>query len=78
MEGYRQLTFTMLDRDLVAVSPSSVYGVLEQVALLRKWNRHVSRRGTGFVQQLTAREHWHVDVSYINICGTFYYRQANG
>ena len=27
----------------------------------------------GFVQPLLPHEHWHVDVSYINICGTFYY-----
>lgn len=73
LEGYRRLTFMMLDRDIVAVSPSSVYRVLEQAGLLRKWNRQVSRKGTGFVQPLTAHEHWHVDVSYINICGTFYY-----
>lgn len=26
-EGYRRLTFMMLDRDIVAVSPSSVYPV---------------------------------------------------
>jgi putative transposase len=25
------------------------------------------------VQPLRPHEHWHVDVSYINICGTFYY-----
>jgi transposase InsO family protein len=73
LEGYRRLTFMMLDRDIVAVSPSSVYRVLEQAGLLRKWNRQVSRKGTGFVQPLTPHEHWHVDVSYINICGTFYY-----
>ncbi len=30
-----------------------------------------SRRGKGFVQPLTAHEHWHIDVAYINIAGTF-------
>jgi transposase InsO family protein len=24
-------------------------------------------------QPLSAHEHWHVDVSYVNVCGTFYY-----
>ena len=28
LEGYRRLTFMMLDRDLVAVSPSTTYRVL--------------------------------------------------
>ena len=32
-----------------------------------------SKKGTGFVQPLAAHEHWHVDVSYLNISGTFYY-----
>ena len=34
LEGYRRLTFMMLDTDTVAVSPSSVYRVLEQAGLL--------------------------------------------
>ncbi len=73
LEGYRRLTFVMLDRDIVAVSPSSVYRVLQQAGLLRRWNRKPSKKGTGFVQPLKPHEHWHVDVSYINVCGTFYY-----
>ena len=32
-----------------------------------------SKKGTGFVQPLRPHEHWHVDVSYINVAGTFYY-----
>ena len=73
LEGYRRLAFMMLDRAVVAVSPASVYRVLRNAGLLRKWNRKVSRKGTGFVQPLGPHEHWHVDVSYINIGGTFYY-----
>jgi putative transposase len=73
LEGYRRLTFMMLDRDVVATSPSSVYRVLREAGLLRRWNRKVSSKGTGFVQPLRPHEHWHVDVSYINIGGTFYY-----
>jgi putative transposase len=30
-------------------------------------------KGTGFEQPLAAHQHWHLDVSYINISGTFYY-----
>lgn len=72
-EGYRRLTFMMLDEDIVAVSPSSVYRVLVDAGVMRKWNRKRSKKGTGFVQPLQGHEHWHIDVSYINICGTFYY-----
>lgn len=73
LEGYRRLTFMMLDADVVAVSPSSVWRVLGQAGLLKKWNGKESRKGTGFEQPLKPQQHWHIDVSYINICGTFYY-----
>ena len=73
LEGYRRLAFMMLDADVVAVSPSSVYRVLKQAGLLGCWNRKPSRKGTGFDHPLQAHAHWHVDVSYINVCGTFYY-----
>ena len=75
-EGYRRMTFMMLDQDVVAVSPSSVYRVLNAAGLLRRWNGKQSKKGTGFVQPLKPHEHWHIDVSYINICGTFYYHAA--
>jgi transposase InsO family protein len=73
LEGYRRLTFMMLDADVVAVSPASVYRVLKAAGVLRGWNRQPSRKGTGFQQPLRPHEHWHVDVSYVNIGGTFYY-----
>lgn len=73
LEGYRRLAFMMLDRDVVAVSPSSVYRVLLEKGLMKRWNLKASAKGTGFVQPLQPHEHWHVDISYLNICGTFYY-----
>jgi putative transposase len=73
LEGYRRLTFMMLDADIVAVSPSSVWRVLSQAGLLRKWNGEPSKKGTGSQQPPAPHQHWHIDVSYINIAGTFYY-----
>lgn len=73
LEGYRRLTFMMLDAGIVAVSPTSVWRVLHAAGLLRRFNGKPSKKGTGFVQPLAPHEHWHVDVSYINIGGTFYY-----
>jgi putative transposase len=63
----------MLDADVAACSPSSVYRVLKGAGLLERHNTKPSKKGTGFVQPLRPHEHWHVDVSYINIAGTFYY-----
>jgi putative transposase len=73
LEGYRRLTFMMLDADIVACSPASVYRVLKGAGLLDRHNRKPSSKGKGFEQPLKPHEHWHVDVSYLNIGGTFYY-----
>jgi transposase InsO family protein len=73
LEGYRRLCYMMIDADIAAASPSSVYRVLSNAGLLNKFNGKKSKKGTGFVQPLQAHEHWHIDISYINICGTFYY-----
>jgi transposase InsO family protein len=47
--------------------------VLSQPRLLSKWKGKPSKKGTGFAQPLAAHQHWHIDVSYLNIGGTFYY-----
>lgn len=73
LEGYRRLTFMMIDQDIVACSPSSVYRVLQEAGLLDRHTPKASSKGKGFVQPLLPHEHWHVDVSYLNIAGTFYY-----
>jgi putative transposase len=73
LEGYRRLTFMMLDQDVVAASPASVYRVLSAAGVLDRWNRKPSKKGTGFVQPLFPHEHWHIDIAYLNIAGTFYY-----
>jgi len=73
LEGYRRLTFMMLDADVVAVSPSSVYRVLRDAGVMDRWNKKKSKKGTGFQQPIAAHDHWHVDISYLNVCGTFYY-----
>ncbi len=73
LEGYRRLTFMMLDADVAACSPSSVYRVLKDAGRLDCHNPKPSSKGKGFVQPLRPHEHWHVDVSYLNIAGTFYY-----
>ena len=63
----------MIDADIVAVSPSSVYRILKDAGYMDRWNRKASKKGTGFVQPIQAHDHWHIDISYLNICGTFYY-----
>lgn len=73
LEGYRRLTFMMLDANVVAVSPATTYRVLRAAGLMDRWNKKPSKKGTGFVQPKAPHKHWHIDIAYINIAGTFYY-----
>ena len=73
LDGYRRLTFMMLDEDVVALSPSTTYRVLSKAGRLDRWNGKPSKKGTGFVQPLRPHQHWHTDISYLNLGGTFYY-----
>ena len=51
-EGYRRLTYMMMDADVVAASPASVYRVLKSAGLMASWNRKPSKKGTGFDQPI--------------------------
>jgi putative transposase len=73
LEGYRHLTFMMLDANVVACSPASVYRVLKHAGLLAGQTPQPTKKGTGFVQPVQPHEHWHVDISHLNIAGTFYF-----
>jgi putative transposase len=73
LEGYRRLAFMMLDRDVAAASPSSVYRVLKAAGRIGRSTNKPSKKGTGFHQPQKPHEHWHLDISYVNIHGTFYY-----
>jgi len=71
-EGYRRLTYMMLDADIVAVSPSTTYRILKAAGLLNRWNTvKSSRKGSGFVQPTDIHQHWHIDIKYVNFKGSF-------
>ena len=71
--GYRRLTYMMLDADVVAVSASTVHRILSQAGLIGRRTPSSSSKGNGFSQPAAAHKHWHVDISFLNIGGTFYY-----
>jgi len=72
LEGYRRLTYMMLDADVVAVSPSSVYRVLKAAGQLGPRGGKPSKKGKGFEPPLQPHEHWHIDITHINLCGEFF------
>ena len=73
LEGYRRLTFMMLDDDIVAVSPATVYRVLRTAGRLDRNRPKPTKKGTGFVQPFAPHVHWHVDIAVVTVAGTYYY-----
>ncbi len=58
----------LIDADIVAVSPASVWRVLGQARRMQKVAPPGStKKGTGFVQPVAVHEHWHIDIAHINI-----------
>lgn len=71
-EGYRRLTYMMMDEDIVYVSPSTTYRVLKSRGLLNSWDTTESSSAKrGFDQPAQPHEHWHIDIKYVNFKGTF-------
>ena len=62
----------MLDRDVAAASPTSVYRVLKAAGRIGRFAGKPSQKGQGFHQPTRPHQHWHIDISYLNILGTFY------
>jgi hypothetical protein len=72
-EGYRRLTYMMIDEEVFVASAYSVYRVLSSAGLLGKRHLKPSLKGKDFHQPLRAHEHWYTDVTYLNPGRTFYY-----
>ncbi len=71
-DGYRRVAYKMLDLNIAAVHPSSVYRILKRAGLLNKWNTNkTSLKGTGFKQPDGPHKHWHTDIKYLNFNGSF-------
>lgn len=73
LNGYRRLCYMMQDRGVVAVSPSTVRNVLRAAGLMDRRDLVASSKGKGFNQPSSPHKHWHTDISYINVGGTFYF-----
>jgi len=74
--GYRVLCYEMLDKDIVAVSPTTVYRVLDEADMIVKKKDkevHTSKKGSGYDQPQEPHEHWHIDISYIKVSKNNYF-----
>ena len=73
-KGYVLLAWMMIDENIAYMSPSSVYRILVDCGLNRRWQKPLGdSKKTGFDQPKAIHEHWHMDISYINFKGSFVY-----
>ncbi len=71
-EGYRRLTYMMIDADVAYLSPATVYRILSTNGVLGRPPKP-SMKGTGFKQPKAPHSHWHIDFTYLNLSGTFHF-----
>jgi len=71
--GYRTLCWQMVDANIAFVSPGTVYNVLKRAGLTKRWAELGEDKKKGFDQPKRVHEQWHVDYSYVRVCGNFYY-----
>lgn len=73
-DGYRRLTYRMIDDDVAALSPSTVYRILKKNNLLNLWNtKKPSSKGSGYLQPKIPHQEWHIDIKYIFFGRKFYF-----
>lgn len=71
-DGYRRLAYAMMNEKIAFISPSSLYRILREDGLLNKWKTvKKSNKGNGFKQPTRVHEHWHTDIKYVSLRGTF-------
>ncbi len=71
-EGYRRLTWMMVDEDVAYLSPSSVYRILRDADLLYRWKRSC-RSGKAPPEPTRPNERWHTDIMYLRVQDTWYF-----
>jgi len=72
-EGYRRLTYMMMEDDIVYISPSSVYRFLLDHDLLSRFKKSSkSSRGYNFIPT-APHQQWHTDIMYLWVSGRWYF-----
>lgn len=71
-EGYRRLAWMMIDEDIVYLSPSTVYRILDRRDLLCRW-KPPSAAGQKPVPPSRPHQQWHTDLMYLWVSGQWYF-----
>ena len=72
-DGYRRLTYMMIDENIACLSPSSVYRILSDRDLLYRFKR--SSKSTGKYDYKPDKPHdqWHTDIMYLWVKHRWYF-----
>jgi transposase InsO family protein len=65
-DGYRRLTWQMVDADVAHLSPSAVYRLLRDADLLYRWKR-AGHAGARPAPPTRVHERWHTDLMYLRV-----------
>jgi putative transposase len=71
-EGYRMLSWMMVDEDVAYLCPSTVYRILDRHDLLYRWKRSTSI-GIKPPKPQKPDEQWHVDILYLWVMNRWYF-----
>ena len=72
-DGYRRLTWMMVDEDVVYLAPSTVYRILDKHDLLYRWKRPEPGQGRRVPEATYPNEVWHIDLMYLWVRGRWYF-----
>jgi transposase InsO family protein len=72
-EGYRRLAWMMVDDNIVYLSPTTVYRILDRHDLLYRWKRPAPGMGKKVPVASYPDEVWHVDLMYLWVKGRWYF-----
>lgn len=73
--GYRRITYMMIDQDIVYTSPSTVYRYLKSEGLLMRW-APAGIPGPKPALPTAPNQKWHTDLMILKIDGNNYYYQG--
>jgi len=72
-DGYRRLTWMALDAGVAALSESSVYRILREAGLNRRWRRSELTGLRKPAKPIRPNEQWHTDLMYLWVSGRWYF-----
>ena len=72
-DGYRRITWMMIDEDIAALSESSVYRILRAAGLNGRWARSIADGGARPMPPSKPDQQWHSDIMYLWVNGRWYF-----